>query len=141
MKIVDDTALSKFRGPGRCAVCLKNCHTREPHHIKATGMGSASRLDCAINLVPLGSTRHMLCSCHGFLHEGKITREAVLGLVATREGTTVEAIEIAVHVLLALPPEPKGRDIAGAIACRVAEEWLAAEIRRLVDRTLAERTV
>jgi hypothetical protein len=92
VRVVNEDLLEECRLPGRCEFCGKYCKVREPHHLFCNGMGSGSRLDIRINLIALGSTYFWQCECHRLAHAGTISREALLAIVAVREGRTPEQI-------------------------------------------------
>lgn len=79
MTITDPKTLAKFKGPGPCGYCRRMATSRDPHHIRARGMGAARRLDVAANLIALCRL------CHNAAHAGKILRCDLLALVAQRE--------------------------------------------------------
>ncbi len=91
VKIVDEALLREFRTAGLCELCKRYCKLREPHHIFARGMGGGGRLDVRYNLIALGSTA-IFHPCHGDIHAGKVSRDAVIEIVAAREGVSVEAV-------------------------------------------------
>lgn len=103
MRIVDDEALSRFRGPGRCEYCGQMVSNREPHHLQARGIGSGSRLDITENLMALCATFAGGENCHDKAHWGAIPRAELLEIVARRERKTVQAIQAKVWRLLRKP--------------------------------------
>lgn len=141
MTITDESMLDNFRGPGRCDLCWKECLATEPHHVKAKGIGGGSRLDISINLLRVGSTLRWCCPCHNAIHNGHVPKDDVINAVAKREGTSADAIRMAIYVILSLPKRCTNKDVAGAIASRFAEpktDTLAVEVKRLVDQALCD---
>lgn len=91
--IKNEALLDEFRGPGPCEYCGKMCRVREPHHLCSKGSGGWSRFDVRINLIALGSTPNFECQCHNKAQAFLIPKEHILAIVATREKTTIAAIE------------------------------------------------
>lgn len=91
--IVDEALLDEFRTPGACEYCGKACRVREPHHVESKGSGGWKRFDIRINLIALGSTPNFECQCHNRAQSFLIPKEHILAIVATRERTTIDAIE------------------------------------------------
>ncbi len=87
MRIVDETVLDEFRGPGKCEWCGFRCYALHPHHLWARGMGGGGRLDVRINLIGL------CWVCHSDVHHGDISRQDLLAVVAAREGKLQSEIE------------------------------------------------
>lgn len=106
MRVVSEEMLDRFRGAGKCEICLLWCNAREPHHCFAKGHGSGRRLDVSFNLIGLGSPQGAFrCVCHGLIHAGSISREEVLTVIAAREGMSIEDIESQVYLLRRAPKE------------------------------------
>lgn len=109
MKIIDEPLLDLFRAPGPCERCLRPQPRREPHHVRAKGMGGGSRLDVRINLVALCT------ACHRFIQGNRQREAGILAIIAEREGTTPEAIHEEIDRLLRLPkgyPLDREQDVA-----------------------------
>jgi hypothetical protein len=100
MRVIDEKTLDRYRGPGECEICHKMCKRREPHHLRAKGMSSGSRLDVDVNLISLGSSLSFECECHTKIHAGHISKQHILEIVARREGRMVESIVDEVNLLL-----------------------------------------
>ncbi len=98
MKIIDESVLDRFRGPGICEWCERKASSRDPHHVHTKGAG---RIDHPWNLVSLCR------ECHNNAHLGYITRYDFLAVVSTRERETQDAIEREIFRLRRLP-QPKG---------------------------------
>lgn len=105
MKIISETTLDLYRGPGRCEWCKKPCSKREPHHLRCRGQGSSKRIDIPINLIALGSTLLFQCSCHTKIGAANIKAFEVLAVVAAREDTTPEAITEVMDLIIRLPKD------------------------------------
>lgn len=103
MRIKDEKLLNEFRGPGLCELCDRWCNDREPHHVYRRGCGGGTRLDVRINLVAVG--KFPACRCHLLVHEGKITQEHVLRIVAEREGMTPDEVQQEIWDLVRKPKE------------------------------------
>jgi len=83
--ITDGSTLEEFRHKAACEHCgAKNRSGLQPHHVRAKGRGF--QLDSPINLIALC---HL---CHQKLHDGNLSREKLLAIVARREGTDPETI-------------------------------------------------
>lgn len=92
-KVIDEALLATYRLKTHCELCgTRLRYPAHPHHVRAKGMGGGGRLDIAINLIALGGPWEKDCNCHGRLHDGNIPREAVLEVVARREGLSVEEL-------------------------------------------------
>lgn len=98
MKIERPDRLDLFRTPGLCECCGRFANIREPHHLRAKGMGGTP-LDVAVNLIALGGSakltegrRSFSCECHYRIHAGNISPDRILQIVAAREGVTAEHI-------------------------------------------------
>ena len=95
MRIPYPDLLKLFRTEGECEVCERPCLVREPHHIRARGVGDVHRLDIRINLIALGSSRPGLgCDCHERVHTWPgVSVDAktrlLLEKVAEREGDVI----------------------------------------------------
>lgn len=72
----DPALLRRFRRPCEMCGAPGGC----PHHMLSRGAGGGGRLDVPLNLVSLCNT------CHRAVHDGKIPRLEVAGLIARREG-------------------------------------------------------
>ena len=99
MMIRNKRLLKTFRVAGLCESCQRYCKVREPHHLRAKGMGGNGVLDLRINLISLGGSvllpdgrRLFGCACHHDVHTGKIAAERILRVVALREKVHVEEI-------------------------------------------------
>ena len=92
MRVISENTLDLFRTDGRCEFCGIYQRVREPHHLWARGMDGGRRLDVPINLIALGSSQLMRCSCHTRIQNGQIPAAMVLDIVAKRESMTVEEI-------------------------------------------------
>lgn len=97
MKIKDEPLLDLFRAAGPCERCQRPQPRREPHHVRAKGMGGGSCLDVRINLIALCT------ACHGLIQGSKRHEPRVLEIIALREGTTPQAIREEIDRLLRLP--------------------------------------
>lgn len=95
----NQSLLGTFRTAGPCEVCGKWCRVREPHHLACRGTGGGSTLDIRINLIAVGATRFWCCPCHNLIGSGHITKEAVLEIVARREGLEPQTIVDRIHLL------------------------------------------
>jgi len=116
--------LAKFRGPGWCHVCGKFCSFRDACHVFSKGGG---RVDAPFNLYSAGSFVQFVCVCHREEREhGPNWRQRLLTIVAEREKTTPEAIELAVYFCRWLPKHPT----QAALEWRL--EQLSADARKLV---------
>jgi hypothetical protein len=110
VKVIDEQLLADFRGPGTCEWCGRQVVRREPHHIYARGMGGGGRLDVRVNLVALCAPFSGGDDCHDAAHDGRITKDDLLPVVAGREGTSPGAIRDEIFRLLRAPKgEPKPR--------------------------------
>lgn len=132
MIICDDARLKRGRESGLCEICLRPCRVREFHHWKPKGMGGGSRLDVAINLIDVGSTRNFECHCHTQCESGLITQGHVLGLIAKRHRVKPISIQHAIWVLLRMGDE---RDAPKELADETPE------VVHLVMEALAERSI
>lgn len=91
MILRDDDVLAKFRAAWRCEWCLKPTPSGcDPAHVFSRAAG---RVDAAFNL--WAACR----SCHQNAHTGQICREAILAMVAKREGITVAEIRSRVNAV------------------------------------------
>jgi hypothetical protein len=76
MRVIDDTVLDRFRGPGRCEWCKRDC-IRRPHHVRTRGAGGG---DVERNIVGICDP------CHDNTHRGlEPTREQLEQLIERRE--------------------------------------------------------
>lgn len=118
MRIVSEKTLAKYRGPGRCEWCCRPVSRREAAHVFARGMGSGGRLDIDINLVALCGAFSGGLNCHHESHQGREpTTDDLLAVVAAREGTTQDAIRVAVRDLRRLDKDsPDAEKILAAFA-------------------------
>lgn len=136
MKIINDDLLREFRTPGRCECCNRHCKYREGHHLFARGAGGGSRLDVRINLLALGRTEMFQCFCHSDSHAGlKPTRADMLEVVAERECTTPEDIELVIYLLKRLPKAARLEQVYREYAD------LPTPTRQLAERVLVEAGV
>lgn len=135
MKIISEKTLDLYRGPGRCQFCGNSCSKREPHHLRAKGLGSGKRIDIPINLIALGSTPLFQCSCHTKIGDGNIKAANVLAIVAQRECTLSNTITEVMDFIIRLP---KGMTEI-AILNEVME--LPPKLRRLALDQLAKAGV
>lgn len=103
MVIIDEALLARFREAGRCELCGKTCDEREPHHVFGRGFGGGTRLDIALNLLAVGSSKRFECRCHHLAQALSIPRRAQLCVIALREKTTPEFIENEIHRLRRAP--------------------------------------
>ena len=118
MKISNPSLLAEYRTPGNCEICGRACQVREPAHRIAVAQG---RLDVAINLLALGSTRRFLCGCHSAVHSGDVKYFRRIGKVchdvadidrlmlltiAVREVKVADDIRDAIYLLRRLPKDP-----------------------------------
>ena len=100
MRLVDHKAMKRCRERGYCEYCAaygdNRCSGTALHaaHIFSRGAG---QVDIDGNLATLGA------ACHWDSHNGKITRDELLAIVAKRERTTPEAIEAEVWRTRRLP--------------------------------------
>lgn len=132
MKIRDQAMLDRFRGPDNCELCCRYCQEREPHHVRTVGSGGS---DIAINLVAVGSTRSYACGCHAKYQGGADNDLHVRRIIADREKTTAAAIEEAVWAIVALDKTPTDASMRRHVS------WRSPEVRQLVCRSLAERSL
>lgn len=97
--IEDEGLLASFRGKSCCEQCGTWQGHREPHHLWKRQMGGGARIDLPFNLISLcagfGSNW-----CHRKAEDGHITKDALLAIVAAREGMQVETITEAMNRLL-----------------------------------------
>jgi hypothetical protein len=103
MRVVDEPLLSEFRGPGTCEWCGREVVRREPHHIYARGMGGGGRLDIRANLVALCAPFSGGDDCHDAAHDGRITKDELIAVVARREGVQPGAVRDEIFRLLRAP--------------------------------------
>ena len=96
MKILNARLLKEFRMPGYCELCGFYFAKRQPHHL----WRRTPELSIRINLIALGGIlklpdgrERFLCRCHRKIHDGVISAERVLAIVALRERCTAEEIE------------------------------------------------
>lgn len=102
MTILDPDLLQTMRGAGRCSWCLAWCQRLEPAHIFTRGCGGGSRIDLAVNVVPLGSAFD--CGCHVENHAGhEPTTENLLTVAAQRTHHGIEDIVLVMQRLIHLP--------------------------------------
>lgn len=86
MKIIDDAVLAEFRA-GPCERCRRPGPC-DPHHCFITrGVGGGTRLDMRQNLLSL------CFQCHHYCHNVPGVNAECRRIIAKREGSTVEAIE------------------------------------------------
>jgi hypothetical protein len=135
MKIVNEATLDKFRMPGRCELCQKQCRVREPHHHQRKGHGGGYRLDVSIGLISLGPSQTFVCVCHARVTDGDISDARVLEVIAKRHATTPDAIQEALWVLARLPKRASVQEIEEEIA------GVDGEVSRLVVEALHEAGV
>ena len=135
MKIPNRKLWKLFSLSGRCEICKRFFKTREPHHLR----GRTPEITMRINLISLGSSKPLTCSCHFDVHNGKISSQEVLEIVASREHVYVGDITEAMDMLRRLikPTESEleraiqGLSIdAGVLARRELKEWMAVEERK-----------
>ncbi len=129
MIIENELLLAELRLPGRCCLCNRMCHVREPAHIIAKGMGSGRRLDVPLNLLSLGSTTRFECECHRKLHDQRThTEEQLMLYAASREGAAMNGGEV-FQLLWQIINNPKAmmnqEDCEHNQAWRVGREWWA----------------
>lgn len=89
-RVIDEALLTAFREKKQCEWCRKPGLV-QPHHVHGKGFGSWRRMDLAINLISL------CVECHTAVHAGQILRCDLLAVVAAREKTTQDAIEIEIY--------------------------------------------
>jgi len=82
-RLVDPAAIEAARKP-YCEVCGQSAHGG-PHHIITVGAGGP---DHKYNLIQLCGICH-----YAKIPSGKLTRRFLFGIVARREGATVEEVE------------------------------------------------
>jgi hypothetical protein len=104
MKLVDEAALDRFRGPGLCDWCRKPVRSRDAHHVMTKGAG---RVDHPWNTAALCTTFSGGDNCHATFHDGNILRADLMAVVAKREGVLQDDIEGLVYLIRRLP---KGGD-------------------------------
>lgn len=80
MIVIDTPLLATFREAGPCEHCHRWSNPREPHHLHTRGFGGGQRVDIVINLMGL------CLVCHRAFHDGNIPFDALLQIVAKREG-------------------------------------------------------
>ena len=87
MIVRNEELLDQFREAWTCEICGKPARDGcDPCHVYAKGMGGGRRLDIRYNLV----SGHRWC--HRDSHDGKYSQEYMLGLVAKREGVSIEQV-------------------------------------------------
>jgi hypothetical protein len=118
MRLVNESLLDCFRGPGVCDVCGKRVSNREPHHILCKGMGSASRIDHPWNILATCAAFSGGSDCHARIHMAtltvngrRLTREDLWEIVSRREGVTFEEVE---NLMFEIKRAPKGADVKHA---------------------------
>lgn len=133
MKILNEPLLATYRVAGPCEWCKRWCRVREPHHIRCRGHGGGGRLDVPVNLVALGSSQMMCCSCHTDHHAMKEpTTEDLLAIACQREGILQDqAIEL-LDFLARCPKEMLGWQVTAAM------DGMRGSAKALAKRTLAE---
>lgn len=98
MRIINEALLDTFRRKEACEYCKTRTQSGlDPHHYLAKGMGSGRRIDHPWNLLAVCR------ACHQLIHQGQIARCDLLAVIATREKTTQDAIELELHRLVRLP--------------------------------------
>lgn len=136
MRIPNNKLLKLFRTPGYCELCGFFVRKREPHHLRAKGMGSGGRLDIRCNLLALGGTEKLpdgrvrfTCHCHKLFHAGKVSFMELVKIAAAREKVSPEAIvEVLDWMRRHVKPTPAQLEKA------LGE--LSAEARALAEREL-----
>lgn len=101
MRVVSTKTLKAFR-LGPCELCGRPGRC-DPHHVYGRGFGSGTRLDVPENLVALCRVPCHLAAQEGHGMSVPEWRDALLRLVARREGTTPEAVTDYIHALRRLP--------------------------------------
>ena len=96
MKIINDAALDKFRGPGRCEFCRFHFSSRDPHHVESKGIGGGKHLDIASNLVSLCRT------CHSTKADTPEGKDRCIAIIANREKGSPSDIERVHRFILGL---------------------------------------
>lgn len=145
MTIRDEVVLRSFRGPGPCAWCGVQAHTREAAHVVAKGMGGRP-LDVRINLVSLGIGGWVgvraVCNCHAQSHAGhEPTSEQLLEIAARREGTTPADAQAVLWMLVRLPKHPTAAEIRRELGGLTdGERTLAERVLREIEKHLPEQT-
>jgi hypothetical protein len=100
MRLVNESVLDLFRGPGRCEWCQRRVLRREAHHVFGKGAG---RVDIPGNAAGLCAAFSGGLHCHHEFHAGHITRGDLLAVTAAREGCTQADIEHDVFLVRRLP--------------------------------------
>lgn len=103
MRVVNEDVLNRFRGRGPCGYCRRPCRQLQPHHVMARGIGSASRLDLPLNLIPLCAFPEG--NCHETAHLGRIPRHDLFAIIAAREVMTPELLRDQLFRLQRAPSE------------------------------------
>lgn len=94
MRIESEKVLARYRGPGCCENCGEWSAARHAAHLYGRGMGSGFRLDIPLNVTSL------CWKCHRRQHDGgEPTKEALVKVVAKREGLDPEDLDALLTVL------------------------------------------
>lgn len=106
MTIIDKPLLRSMAMPGRCEWCGRHCKAREAHHLFCRGIGGGGRLDIRCNLVALGSSITMACTCHHDHHSiGDPSTDALLAVACQREGLLQGPVRELIDFLRRVPKE------------------------------------
>lgn len=101
MRIIDESVLDRFRGPGRCDWCGKTVRSRDAAHIFSRGAG---QVDHPWNITSLCTVFSGGDNCHAMSHAGhEPTRHDLMACVAAREGILQAHIEAFVWLVRSLP--------------------------------------
>lgn len=104
MRILNESLLRRFRGPGVCEWCKKCVRNREAHHVFTRGSG---RLDVRINIASLCAAFSGGDCCHARTHNGGTpTFDDLIGIVAAREGVKLHEIVSEVWRLRRIERDP-----------------------------------
>lgn len=98
MKVINEELLDIYRSKGRCENCGIPCQP-EAHHLFTKGMGGAFRLDIHENIIAL------CMGCHRKFHNGTVSRETLVKVIAKRQKKTPAEIEQTVLRMRHLPKE------------------------------------
>ena len=83
-RLVDPAAVEMVKNQW-CEVCGKSTYSADPHHVVSRGAGGP---DSVLNLISLCGFCH-----YGRVAEGKYSKDFLFGIIAEREGVTVEYIK------------------------------------------------
>jgi len=96
-RIVDKTGMKKVKAIDHCERCGREANgffNLEVAHVIGKGAGGP---DIKENCLKLCGPACMSAGCHGADHRGKIGNDELFGLIAEREGKTLDEIKDIVH--------------------------------------------